>query len=414
MVISLYISEIPKNVTKEDMNQLFKTLEGFKEIRMKISNNDKRKIAFVDYESESEAKFAQETLQGFKFSSEDKGINIKFSENNKNGSKLDKDKEKERDERDDSPKMLGRKRRVPSEEKYKKNKYSSNSNRDEVISSYPNKFQRDKIPTQQYNPIQTGNNTTNNINQSGLMELLSAIASTATTSNNINNQNLQTKPQDYPQNNQLLNEGQGTGNPNFELLTLLTNIQSMTNQNSNNSSSNNLNNLNSLSNINNLFQQSGTESNQQSNNQNNQKSSPKYGSNNYEYKTRDSGRDRDRERDRESSNGSSLSKKLMKSDDKFRRMLDLPKNATNIVYVEGLPLDTTEREIAHVFRPYKGFISVRLISRDKNGEKSIICFADFEDLIDATICINTLQGYRFDKNNLVGLHFSYGVNKHKR
>jgi RNA recognition motif-containing protein len=78
MVISLYVSEIPKNISKEDMAQLFKTLEGFKEIRMKVSNNDKRKIAFVDYDSDSEAKFAQETLQGFKFSAEDKGIHIKL------------------------------------------------------------------------------------------------------------------------------------------------------------------------------------------------------------------------------------------------------------------------------------------------------------------------------------------------
>lgn len=105
---------------------------------------------------------------------------------------------------------------------------------------------------------------------------------------------------------------------------------------------------------------------------------------------------------------------LHKFDDKFKQFLDFKKNATNIVYVEGLPLNTSEREVAHLFRPFPGFKSVRLITREKSGEKSLICFADFEDILQATICINTLQGYRFDKNDLVGLHFSYGVTKSKK
>ena len=67
-----------------------------------------------------------------------------------------------------------------------------------------------------------------------------------------------------------------------------------------------------------------------------------------------------------------------------------------------------------MFRPYSGFRNVRLITREKNGKKSLICFVDFEDVIQATLCINTLQGYRFDKNDLVGLHLSYGVTKNKK
>jgi RNA recognition motif-containing protein len=34
---------------------------------------------------------------------------------------------------------------------------------------------------------------------------------------------------------------------------------------------------------------------------------------------------------------------------------NIPKNATRTVYVEGLPADTTEREVAHLFRPYPGY-----------------------------------------------------------
>jgi hypothetical protein len=114
------------------------------------------------------------------------------------------------------------------------------------------------------------------------------------------------------------------------------------------------------------------------------------------------------------SKSNSFLNSIHKYDDKFKNFLDFKKNATNIVYVEGLPLNATEREVAHIFRPFPGFKSVRLITRDKSGEKSVICFADFDDILQSTICINTLQGYRFDKNDLVGLHFSYGVSKQKK
>lgn len=47
-------------------------------------------------------------------------------------------------------------------------------------------------------------------------------------------------------------------------------------------------------------------------------------------------------------------------------ILPIPKHATNTIYVEGLPFDTTEREVAHIFRPFMGFKSVRLIPREKS------------------------------------------------
>ena len=105
---------------------------------------------------------------------------------------------------------------------------------------------------------------------------------------------------------------------------------------------------------------------------------------------------------------------LIKYDNELKKLMNFPKNATDIVYVEGFPYETSEREICHIFRPFTGFQSVRLITREKNGEKTLICFADFENVYQSTICIYTLQGYRFDKNDLVGLHFSYGVNKQKK
>ena len=93
----------------------------------------------------------------------------------------------------------------------------------------------------------------------------------------------------------------------------------------------------------------------------------------------------------------------------IRLFNNLGPGATNIVYVEGIPLNAKEREVAHIFRPFPGFIRLRLIKREKNGQLMNICFVDFETIIQSTICIATLQGYRFDKRDLIGLHLSYGV-----
>ena len=93
----------------------------------------------------------------------------------------------------------------------------------------------------------------------------------------------------------------------------------------------------------------------------------------------------------------------------FYKKLD--PNATSTVYVEGIHLDATEREVSHIFRPYPGYKGLRLIEKEKNGKKTYIGFVDFENVIQSTVCINTLQGYRFDKNDLLGLHLSYGVKK---
>ena len=51
---------------------------------------------------------------------------------------------------------------------------------------------------------------------------------------------------------------------------------------------------------------------------------------------------------------------------------------------------------------------MRLIPRDINPEeKVILCFADFESSFQTTLVINTLQGYRFDRDDIWGLQFSY-------
>ena len=296
MVVSLYVCQIPENVTKEDIIEAFSAVSGYIDTRIKYMP-DKSKIAFIDFENEKYANFAKEYLQGFKFTNEDKGIIIKFSENARYG-----------------------KNRKNNEFSLKKRKRSLSNEKEET------------------NSINKNNTNINNSN-----------------SNNVSNNLIEN----------LIN------NP---LLKLIENNSKNNNQilpNQLNSPSNLLKNLTLLAGINNNIQNSNISIN----------------------------------------NNNDIFKKY---EDEFYDFENLKKNATNIVYVEGIPLDATEREVAHIFRPFPGYKSLRLIQKEKNGENTILCFVDFENSLQSTICINTLQGYRFDKNDLVGLHCSYGINKNKK
>ena len=301
MVVSLYVCQIPSNVTKEDIVNIFHEVDGYIDTRIKIMS-DKGKIAFIDFENESNANFAKETLQGFKFSEGDKGLIIKISENSKMKTKNFSSKKRRRD--DNNNNRFDNRNRYDNNNKH--NRYDNNNN---------------------YN-----NNNFNNNN------------------NNFNNNNNVT--------NDLLNS-LNLDAKNLELFqTLLSKIQSNNNNNNNNHNNNNsynYNNNNNKNNFNDLIQ--------------------------------------------------SYSKDFL---------ISLKNNATNIVYVEGIPLDASEREVSHIFRPFPGFKKLRLINKEKNGENTVLCFVDFENVVQSTICINTLQGYRFSKDDLIGLHFSYGVTKGKK
>jgi hypothetical protein len=339
---------------------------------MKGNDIDKRKIAFVDYETESNARFALETLNGFKFSVNDKGIFIKFSDNNKTG--------ENQSGKPKNNKYLNRKRTnsespESDKEKFRKKKYDdfSNSsvkkddferrsagsyqnnsfNNNNHFSNKPQSKQFTPTPSQNnFNTNQT-NNTNNDVtNNNGNLNVLTDFVNILQNAQALNLfGNLAGVPvTSTTQPNESINQNQNLNNFGNLLGTLATSLATPTQQNNVNSSNNNNN-----------------------------------------------------------SGGS-----LLKFDNDMKKIMEFPKNATNIVYVEGFPYETSEREISHIFRPFPGFLSVRLITREKNGEKTLICFADFENIYQSTICIYTLQGYRFDKNDLVGLHFSYGVNKQKK
>lgn len=125
MVVSLYICEIPKSTLKKDIEDLFKVMEGYIETRMK-NTNDRRKIAFIDFQTEPDARFAMNTYQGFKFEPDERGLIIKFSDNTKTGQSQPK---KEREE------FLNKKRRYsgdrPAKSKFRNYSEENSSDRED-------------------------------------------------------------------------------------------------------------------------------------------------------------------------------------------------------------------------------------------------------------------------------------------
>ncbi|CAM9588562.1 unnamed protein product [Pylaiella littoralis] len=85
--------------------------------------------------------------------------------------------------------------------------------------------------------------------------------------------------------------------------------------------------------------------------------------------------------------------------------LGLPTDAHHTLYVEGVPGGVTERELSHIFRPFPGYISLRL--RAKGGRSlgttsmlanaEAICFVEFESSYHATIAKMGAADYRLDK-----------------
>ncbi|CAH9094320.1 unnamed protein product, partial [Cuscuta epithymum] len=78
-----------------------------------------------------------------------------------------------------------------------------------------------------------------------------------------------------------------------------------------------------------------------------------------------------------------------------RDTLPLPPDASNTIYVEGLPPDCTRREVAHIFRPFVGYKEVRLVkkeSKHRGGEPLVLCFVDFGDAACAATALSAVQG----------------------
>ncbi|KAM1348250.1 hypothetical protein EV1_002432 [Malus domestica] len=96
-----------------------------------------------------------------------------------------------------------------------------------------------------------------------------------------------------------------------------------------------------------------------------------------------------------------------------RETVPLPLDASSTLYVEGLPPDSTRREVAHIFRPFVGYKAVRLVSKEskhRGGDPLILCFVDFENPACAATALSALQGYEMDEHapdsNYLRLQFS--------
>ena len=77
--------------------------------------------------------------------------------------------------------------------------------------------------------------------------------------------------------------------------------------------------------------------------------------------------------------------------------MPLPRDATATLYVEGIPDDASEREMAHLFRPFDGFEVARLVPHaGRNGRKMYLCFAEFRSPGEAFASMQVLHNYDID------------------
>ncbi|KAF8042832.1 hypothetical protein BT93_A1228 [Corymbia citriodora subsp. variegata] len=80
----------------------------------------------------------------------------------------------------------------------------------------------------------------------------------------------------------------------------------------------------------------------------------------------------------------------------------LPPDASNTLFVEGLPPKCSRREVSHIFRPFVGYKEVRLVNKEsrQTGKNPVtLCFVDFVSPAHAATAKDALQGYVFDEND---------------
>ena len=90
----------------------------------------------------------------------------------------------------------------------------------------------------------------------------------------------------------------------------------------------------------------------------------------------------------------------------------LPDNASPTLHISGVPKDATVREICHIFRPFDGFQSARLVP-SKDPERGPLCFAEFTNPELAFVALETLEGYLIDRDDpdSSALHIAFAKNK---
>ncbi|KAK9757416.1 hypothetical protein RND81_01G161400 [Saponaria officinalis] len=100
-----------------------------------------------------------------------------------------------------------------------------------------------------------------------------------------------------------------------------------------------------------------------------------------------------------------------------RETVRLPSDASNTLYVEGLPSNCTKREVAHIFRPFVGYREVRLVIKDakhRGGDPLLLCFVDFVDAPCAATALSALQGYKMDEDDRDSSHLRIQFSRNPR
>jgi hypothetical protein len=95
--------------------------------------------------------------------------------------------------------------------------------------------------------------------------------------------------------------------------------------------------------------------------------------------------------------------------DRLSRLFDTG-TVTSTLYVERLPLDATEREVAHIFRPFPGFMSVRVrptTSKRNPSMRFLLCFVEFDVPRNAAIALDARQGYQLSACDERGLKITF-------
>ncbi|OAE32080.1 hypothetical protein AXG93_2278s1610 [Marchantia polymorpha subsp. ruderalis] len=78
--------------------------------------------------------------------------------------------------------------------------------------------------------------------------------------------------------------------------------------------------------------------------------------------------------------------------------LPSPTSYSSTLCVAGLPRDCSAREVAHIFRPFRGFKHVELVL--PGGFRGPTCaYAHFENFSCAAAVLRDVDGYKFDEKN---------------
>jgi RNA recognition motif-containing protein len=66
-----------------------------------------------------------------------------------------------------------------------------------------------------------------------------------------------------------------------------------------------------------------------------------------------------------------------------------------VLFIQDLPLNTTEESVRFLFQPYAGFKEVRLVPG-----RSDICFVEFDNEFQSTIAKNALDNHKMEDKQI--------------